>query len=83
MKKDIHPELRDVVFRDINVGFSFLTKSTAKTKETVEWEDGKEYPLFTTEISSASHPFYTGTQKVLDTEGRIDRFKKRYAKLQK
>jgi len=83
MKKDIHPALRDVVFRDINVGFSFLTKSTAKTKETVEWEDGKEYPLFTTEISSASHPFYTGTQKVLDTEGRIDRFKKRYAKLKK
>lgn len=83
MKKDIHPKLRDVVFRDLSVGFSFMTKSTVNTKETVEWEDGKEYPLFTTEISSASHPFYTGTQKVLDIEGRIDRFKKRYAKLQK
>ncbi len=83
MKKDIHPKNRKVVFRDINVGFSFLTHSTVHTKETVEWEDGKEYPLFTTEISSASHPFYTGTQKVLDTEGRIDRFKKRYAKLKK
>lgn len=83
MKKDIHPKLRDVVFRDISVGFSFLTKSTVNTKETVEWEDGKEYPLYTTEISSASHPFYTGTQKVMDTEGRIDRFKKRYAKLKK
>ncbi len=83
MKKDIHPKLRNVVFRDISVGFSFLTKSTVNTKETVEWEDGKEYPLYTTEISSASHPFYTGTQKVMDTEGRIDRFKKRYAKLKK
>ena len=83
MKKDIHPNARPVVFRDISVGFSFLTTSTAYSKETVEWEDGKTYPLITTEISSASHPFYTGTQKVLDTEGRIDRFKKRYAKLKK
>lgn len=83
MKKDIHPKSRPVVFRDISVGFSFLTNSTANSKETVEWEDGNTYPLVTTEISSASHPFYTGTQKVLDTEGRIDRFKKRYAKLKK
>jgi large subunit ribosomal protein L31 len=83
MKKDIHPKNRKVVFKDISVGFAFLTNSTVATKETIEWEDGKEYPLFTTEISSASHPFYTGTQKVLDTEGRIDRFKKRYAKLGK
>lgn len=83
MKKDIHPNLRKVVFKDISMGFSFVTLSTAYSKETIEWEDGNEYPLITTEISSASHPFYTGTQKVLDTEGRIDRFKKRYAKLQK
>ncbi len=83
MKKGIHPKSRKVVFKDISVGFSLLTNSTMTTKETVEWEDGKEYPLVTTEISSASHPFYTGTQKVLDTEGRIDRFKKRYAKLTK
>lgn len=83
MKKDIHPNSRKVVFKDISVGFSFLTMSTAPSKETIEWEDGNEYPLITTEISSASHPFYTGTQKVLDTEGRIDRFKKRYAKLKK
>lgn len=83
MKKDIHPNNRDVVFKDISTGFSFVTKSTVNTKDTVEWEDGKEYPLYTTEISSASHPFYTGTQKVLDTEGRIDRFKKRYAGLGK
>lgn len=83
MKKDIHPENRDVVFKDISTGFAFVTKSTVYTKETVTWEDGKEYPLYSTEISSSSHPFYTGTQKVLDTEGRIDRFKKRYAGLGK
>lgn len=83
MKKDIHPNLRPVVFRDISTETSFLTLSTINTKETTEWEDGKEYPLFKVEISSASHPFYTGTQKVLDTEGRIDRFKKRYAHLSK
>ena len=83
MKKDIHPKSKKVVFKDISVGFSFLTESTAYSKETIEWEDGQTYPLVTTEISSASHPFYTGTQKVLDTEGRIDRFKKRYAKLKK
>ena len=83
MKKDIHPKTRDVVCRDISTGFSFVTKSTVHTKDVVTWEDGKEYPLYTTEISSSSHPFYTGTQKVLDTEGRIDRFKKRYADLGK
>jgi len=83
MKKDLHPQTRDVVFKDISTGFSFITKSTVNTKETVTWEDGKEYPLHSTEISSSSHPFYTGTQKVLDTEGRIDRFKKRYAGLGK
>lgn len=83
MKKDIHPESRDVVFKDISTGFSFITKSTVHTKDTVTWDDGKEYPLYATEISSSSHPFYTGTQKVLDTEGRIDRFKKRYAGLGK
>lgn len=83
MKKDTHPNSRKVVFKDISTGFSFITKSTVNTKDTVKWEDGEEYPLFTTEISSSSHPFYTGTQKVLDTEGRIDRFKKRYAGLGK
>jgi large subunit ribosomal protein L31 len=83
MKKDIHPNFRKVVFKDISSETSFLTDSTVNTKETIQWEDGKEYPLFKTEISSASHPFYTGTQKVLDTEGRIDRFNKRYAKFTK
>lgn len=83
VKKDIHPNFRKVVFKDVSTDTSFLTLSTVNTKEVIKWEDGKEYPLFKTEISSASHPFYTGTQKVLDTEGRIDRFNKRYAKFTK
>lgn len=83
MKKDLHPNNRKVVFKDISTGFAFLTNSTVNTKETIQWEDGNEYPLYNTEISSSSHPFYTGTQKVLDTEGRIDRFKKRYSRLKK
>lgn len=83
MKKDIHPNFRKVVFKDVSTDTSFLTYSTVNTKEKIVWDDGQEYPLFKTEISSASHPFYTGTQKVLDTEGRIDRFNKRYAKLSK
>lgn len=82
MKKELHPNAREVLFTDSSAGVSFLTLSTVKTKETAEYE-GKEYPAVKVEISSASHPFYTGTQKVLDTEGRIDRFKKRYAKLTK
>lgn len=80
MKKDIHPRLHDVVFKDVSCDYSFLGKSTMKTNETVQWEDGKTYPLIKVEISSASHPFYTGKQRVLDTEGRIDRFRKKYAK---
>lgn len=79
MKKDIHPEYREVVFKDVALDFTVLTKSTVKTNETIEY-NGKTYPLYTAEISSASHPFYTGTQKVLDTEGRIDKFKKKYAR---
>ena len=80
MKKDIHPNYRDVVYQDISANFSILTKSTVETKDTVTWEDGKEYPLFKIDISSASHPFYTGNQKVLDTEGRVEKFKNRYKK---
>ncbi len=80
MKADIHPKLNDVVFKDVSCDFSFLGKSTASSKETVTWEDGKTYPLIKVEISAASHPFYTGTQRVVDAEGRIDRFKKKYAK---
>ncbi len=79
MKKGIHPVYRDVVFKDVSADFEVLTKSTVKTTETITF-NGKEYPLFKVDISSASHPFYTGTQKVLDTEGRVDRFKKKYGK---
>ena len=78
MKAGIHPEYKEVVFQDISSDFSFLTRSTIESKETIKWEDGNEYPLVKVEISSASHPFYTGKHKVLDSGGRVDRFKKRY-----
>jgi large subunit ribosomal protein L31 len=80
MKADIHPQYREVVFQDVTSDFKFLTRSTLSSKETVKWDDGNEYPLVKIEISSASHPFYTGQNKVMDTSGRIDKFKKRYAK---
>lgn len=80
MKKDIHPLYREVVFEDISSGHKFLTRSTVQTKEKVLFEDGKEYPLFKVEISSKSHPFYTGKKIFVDSVGRIDRFNKRYAK---
>ena len=75
MKKNLHPEnYRFVVFSDEVAGFAFLTKSTADSKETIKWEDGNEYPLVKVHISSASHPFFTGEEKIIDTEGRVDRF---------
>ncbi len=77
MKKDIHPNYRPVVFKDTASGTLFLSRSTVETKETVEYE-GKEYPLFQVEISSASHPFYTGKQQLVDTAGRVERFKRKY-----
>ncbi len=78
MKKDLHPtDYRPVVFQDAAAGFAFLTSSTAKTDQTIKWEDGNEYPLVQMHISSASHPYYTGKEKLLDTEGRVDRFKAR------
>ena len=80
MKAEIHPDYREVVFQDVTSDFKFLTRSTIATKETIKWEDGNEYPLAKVEISSATHPFYTGQNKVMDTSGRIDKFKKRYAK---
>ena len=80
MKKDIHPsDYRRVVFQDEAADFAFLTRSTAQSKETIKWKDGNEYPLVKVHISSASHPFYTGEQKVLDIEGRVDKFKARAA----
>ena len=81
MKKDIHPEeYRLVVFKDMSMDYSFLAKSATESKETVKWEDGNEYPLIKLEISHKSHPFYTGKMKLVDTAGRIDKFKTRYAK---
>ena len=80
MKKDIHPNYRPVVFQDNSADFAFLTKSTVETKETITWTDGKEYPLVRVDISSQSHPFYTGKQNIVDTAGRVDRFKRQYGK---
>ncbi|MER6300012.1 type B 50S ribosomal protein L31 [Kitasatospora sp. NPDC001539] len=78
MKPGIHPEYRPVVFRDNAGGLAFLTRSTATSSKTVEWEDGNTYPVIDVEISSASHPFYTGKSRVLDTAGRVERFERRY-----
>jgi large subunit ribosomal protein L31 len=80
MKKDIHPEYRPVVFCDKSGEFSFLTGSTRASDETVVWTDGNSYPVVDVEISSASHPFYTGQQRVMDTQGRVEKFKKRYGR---
>ena len=80
MKAGIHPEYRDVVLQDVTSDFKILTRSTLSSKETVKWEDGNEYPLIKVEISSSSHPFYTGQNKVIDTSGRVDKFRKRYGK---
>jgi len=80
MKADIHPDYREVVFQDLSSDFAFLTRSTIKSKDTIKWEDGNEYPLVKVEVSSASHPFYTGKHKLMDTGGRVDRFKRRYNK---
>ena len=81
MKKEIHPEnYRMVVFKDMSNEYSFLTRSCADTSGTVTWEDGNEYPLIKLEISHKSHPFFTGKMQLVDTAGRIDKFKKRYEK---
>lgn len=81
MKKDIHPkDYRFVVFKDMSNDYAFLTKSTVNTKDSIEWEDGKEYPLVKLEISHKSHPFYTGKMQLVDTAGRIDKFKSKYKK---
>jgi len=81
MKKDIHPKnYRFVVFKDFSCDYSFLTRSTVETNDTIEWEDGKEYPLVKLEISNESHPFYTGKMKFVDTAGRIEKFQKKYAR---
>jgi large subunit ribosomal protein L31 len=78
MKADIHPKYQNVVFQDVSSNFSILTRSTMTSKETVKWEDGKEYPVIKVEISSQSHPFYTGKHKIVDSGGRVDKFRRRY-----
>jgi large subunit ribosomal protein L31 len=79
MQKHIHPEYHPVVFRDRSAGKSFLTNSTLTSEKTVTWEDGREYPVIDVEVSAASHPFWTGRGTVLDTAGRVERFRRRYA----
>lgn len=83
MKSDIHPDYHYVVFRDRSVDMSFLTRSTAHSAQTVEWSDGNTYPLIDVDISAASHPFYTGTQRILDTAGRVEKFNARYGRRQR
>ena len=80
VKADIHPEYREVVFQDVTSDFKILTRSTLSSKETIKWEDGNEYPLYKIEISSASHPFFTGKMKLVDTTGRVQKFQQKYQK---
>jgi large subunit ribosomal protein L31 len=80
VKQGIHPEYREVVFVDTSSDFKFLTRSTIETSETIEWEDGNTYPMARVEISSASHPFYTGKQILVDSGGRVERFRRRYGR---
>jgi large subunit ribosomal protein L31 len=79
MKTDTHPAYAQIVFRDLASGETFLTRSTATSDKTIEWEDGNTYPVIDVEISSASHPFYTGKQRIMDSAGRVEKFNSRYA----
>ncbi len=78
MQKEIHPDYHPVVFLDTSTGAKFFTRSTITSKETIEWEDGNTYPLVKVEVSSASHPFYTGKMKYVDSAGRVEKFQKKY-----
>tara|TARA_R110002050_G_scaffold114917_2_gene230829 strand:- start:7924 stop:8199 length:276 start_codon:yes stop_codon:yes gene_type:complete len=80
MKKEIHPNYREVVFLDTSSDYKFITKSTIETNDTITWENGEDYPLVKVEVSSASHPFYTGKKMLLDTAGRVEKFNRRYKK---
>jgi large subunit ribosomal protein L31 len=80
MKSGIHPAYGPVVYRDKSAGYAFLTRSTARPTETIEWEDGHTYPVLDVEVSSASHPFYTGNARVMDTAGRVEQFNRRYGR---
>lgn len=81
MKQGTHPVYREVVFKDMTSNHTFLIRSSVETKDTITLEDGQEYPLVKVEISSESHPFYTGQQRLVDSEGRVERFNRRYAKM--
>ncbi len=83
MRAGIHPEYRPVVYRDRSADFAFLTRSTATSEKTIEWEDGNTYPVIDVEISAASHPFWTGRQRLLDTAGRVEKFRAKYARHQR
>ncbi|CAM2802162.1 type B 50S ribosomal protein L31 [Actinomyces slackii] len=78
MKPGIHPAYAPIVFRDRSAGFAFLTRSTLTSDQTIEWEDGRVYPVVDVEVSSASHPFWTGQGRILDTAGRVEKFRRRY-----
>ena len=80
MKEGIHPEYRDVVFQDTSSDFKFLTRSTMKSSETIKWTDGNTYPVIKVEVSSASHPYFTGKKMFVDTAGRVEKFQKKYGK---
>lgn len=80
MKPDIHPKYRPVIFKDVSSGTSYLTRSTIRTGETITWDDGNEYPLVKINVSASSHPFYTGQEMMLDTAGRVEKFRRRYKK---
>lgn len=80
MRPGIHPDYHPVAFRDPTADVAFLTRSTATSQDTIEWEDGNTYPVINVDVSSASHPFYTGKQKIMDTAGRVERFNRRYGR---
>ncbi len=83
MKQGIHPEYRDVVFLDVSSGFKFITRSTLNTREKIKWDDGKEYPLFKLDVSSESHPFYTGAQQRISETGRVEKFRQKFSRTAK
>jgi len=80
MKQGIHPDYHSMIFRDISAGMTFLTRSTATSSKRIDWEDGNTYPLIDVDITSASHPFYTGRAKIIDTSGQVEKFNRRYAR---
>jgi large subunit ribosomal protein L31 len=80
VKRGIHPDYHPVVYKDLSTGKAFLTRSTANSNKTIEWDDGNTYPLITVDVTSDSHPFWTGTQRLVDTAGRVEKFNRRYGR---